>query len=211
MGLVAFSGTARAVLAPTLNHDAVRASIAQLTLGPGTAIGDAISVGLQQLPKGAADASTGAASTPAPIPAGSTAAPGAADAPVRSAGAIVLLSDGKTTAGRPDADAAKQAAAQGVPVSTIAFGTASGTVTVDGQTIPVPVDKAALQAVAKTTNGTFFEAASSDQLRAAFENIGRAVGTTKEPREVTDYLVGAALAAAVVAAIGSLAWFSRLP
>jgi len=37
------------------------------------------------------------------------------------------------------------------------------------------------------------------------------VGIVREQREVTDYLVAAALVAAVAAAVGSLAWFSRLP
>jgi Ca-activated chloride channel family protein len=128
-----------------------------------------------------------------------------------AAGSIVLLSDGKTTAGRSESSAARAAASAGVPVSTIAFGTANGVVTVDGQRVRVPVDKVALKGVSRTSGGRFFEAASADQLRAVFEDIGKRVGTVREEREVTDLVVGAALAAAVVAAAGSLAWFSRLP
>ena len=99
-----------------------------------------------------------------------------------------------TTDGRPNADAADAAKAAGVPVSTIAFGTASGTVVVQGQSIPVPVDATALQAVANTTGGKFFAAASAEQLQAAYADLGSSVGTTHEQREVTDWLVGAALA-----------------
>ena len=72
-------------------------------------------------------------------------------------------------------------------------------------------DKEALRAVARTTGGRFFEAASADQLRAVFEDLGRKSGSIREQREVTDLVVGAALIAAIGAAIGSLAWFSRLP
>ena len=82
---------------------------------------------------------------------------------------------------------------------------------VQGQSIPVPVDAAALQAVANTTGGKFFAAASAEQLQAAYADLGSSVGTTHEEREVTDWLVGAALLAAVLAGAGSLAWFSRLP
>jgi Ca-activated chloride channel family protein len=203
VGLVAFSGSAQVVVAPTANLSSVRAAIGRLKLGPGTAIGDAIFLALQQLPK--AERSPGSnAATPAPG-ASSTSETG------RAAGAIVLLSDGKTTVGRANASAAAQAAAEGVHVSTIAFGTPNGSVVVQGQWIRVPVDAPALQAVARTTGGKFFAAASADQVRAAFEDIGKAVGTTTEDREVADYLVAGALLAAVVAAGASLAWFSRLP
>lgn len=205
VGLIAFASTAQVVVAPTDRLDTVRAAIHQLRLGPGTAIGEAIYAALAQLPKGASPAGTAGAS---PSPSGSA----GGDTPAaQAAGAIVLLSDGQTTVGRPNAEAAAAAAAAGVPVSTIAFGTAKGTVTVQGETVSVPVDAAALQAVARTTGGQFFTAATADQVRTAFEDLGKAVGTTTEEREVTDYLIAAALGAAVVAAGASLAWFSRLP
>ena len=49
------------------------------------------------------------------------------------------------------------------------------------------------------------------ELASVFEDLGARVGIVREQREVTDYLVAAALVAAVAAAVGSLAWFSRLP
>ncbi len=202
IGLVAFSGTASVEVEPTTDHDQVKQAIASLQLGPGTAIGEAIYTSLAQLPRVAAPNA----------PAASTAPADGTDATTpQVAGSIVLLSDGKTTEGRPDAGAAAAAKAAGVKVSTIAFGTASGTVVVQGETIPVPVDSAALQAVANTTGGQYFAAASADQVQAAYADIGSSVGTVHENREITDWLVGAALVAAVVAGAGSLAWFSRLP
>jgi len=198
VGLVAFSGAAHVAITPTTDRSQVKQAIADLQLGPGTAIGEAILASLAQLPRVAA----------APVPAG---AAGSGPSASQAAGSIVLLSDGKTTEGRPDADGATAAKAAGVPVSTIAFGTATGTVNVQGQTIPVPVDTAALKAVADATGGKFFAAASADELRAAYADLGTSVGTTHEEREITDWLVGAALLAAVLAGAGSLAWFSRLP
>jgi Ca-activated chloride channel family protein len=212
VGLVAFAGSARALVTPTTDLDAVRAAIDRLRLGPGTAIGEAIYTSLEQLPRvqdapGAGGGPDGAAGdSPGPLTTEGTGAVGD-----QAAGSIVLLSDGQTTMGRPDAGAAAAAKASGVPVSTIAFGTSAGRVTVDGQSIPVPVDEAALKSVATTTGGRFFEAESAPELAAVFEDLGARVGIVREQREVTDYLVGAALLAAVLAAAGSLAWFSRLP
>ncbi len=206
VGLVAFSGSARALVPPTTDLDAVRAAIDRLRLGPGTAIGEAIYTGLEQLPRVAEDSGTRTASgSPGPLTTDGT------DAVDQAAGSIVLLSDGETTMGRPDAEAAAAARSRGVPVSTIAFGTPSGRVTVDGQSVAVPVDEAALKSVATTTGGRFFEAATAPELASIFEDLGARVGIVHEQREVTDYLAGAALVAAVVAAVGSLAWFSRLP
>ncbi|MFI5226314.1 MAG: VWA domain-containing protein [Candidatus Limnocylindrales bacterium] len=210
IGLVAFSGSARVVTAPTADHDLVRSAISQLQLGPGTAIGEAIYASLAELPKVAPGSP--AAATPSPAAgssAGDPSSPGGGT--TSAAGSIVLMSDGMTTVGRPDSEAANAAKAAGVPVSTIAFGTPNGTVTIQGQTIPVPVDSNALKAIADTTGGKFFTAASAEQLQAAYAAIGSAVGTSHEDREITDWMVGGALAAAVVAGVGSLVWFSRLP
>lgn len=210
VGLVAFSGSARALVVPTSDLDAVRAAIDRLKLGPGTAIGEAIYTGLEQLPR-VTPGTDGAAGTPAPAASGGLSSNAADTGGDQAAGSIVLLSDGKTTMGRADAGAAQAAKARGVPVSTIAFGTASGKVTVDGQTVAVPVDEAALRSIAATTGGKSFAASSAEQLTSIFEGLGQRVGVVREQREVTDYMIGAALVAAVAAAAGSLAWFSRLP
>jgi Ca-activated chloride channel family protein len=184
VGLVVFDENARAVVAPTKNHDRLLGAIDRLKLGPGTAIGEGIYTSLEQL--GRAEDGSGI-------------------------GSIVLLSDGSTTAGRSERDAARDAADLGVPVSTIAFGTPDGTIQMAFQTVPVPVDRDALKGVANATGGRFFEAASADQLRVVFEELGGKVDVEVEQEEVTDRFVAAALVLALTAAAGSLLWFSRLP
>ncbi len=52
--------------------------------------------------------------------------------------AVVVLSDGETTVGRPDSEAAAAAVEAGVPVYTISFGTRSGTIDFQGERIAVP-------------------------------------------------------------------------
>jgi Ca-activated chloride channel family protein len=121
------------------------------------------------------------------------------------------LSDGTTTVGRSNDDAAAAAKAAGVPVTTIAFGTSTGTVELNGQSVDVPVDKPALAALASATGGQAFEAGSASALRAVYADIGHAIGFRTERREVSTWFIGVALAAAFAAAAGSLLWSSRLP
>lgn len=205
VGLVSFDAGASTLAEPTADREVVRRAIDRLRLGPGTAVGEAIHTALDLLPTGDAALEGGDGSGPTE--------PGGGDASGDDLanGAIVLLSDGETTVGRSPDDAAERARALRVRISTIAFGTDSGTVVVDGQTVPVPVDRGALRRVAETTGGQAFEAETADEIRSVFEGLGRGVGTRTESREVTDGLVLAALLAGVAAAGGSLLWSSRLP
>jgi Ca-activated chloride channel family protein len=123
----------------------------------------------------------------------------------------VLLSDGGNTSGRSIDEAAQAASSAGVPVSTIAYGTPEGTVDLDGRTVPVPADGQALQSLADATSGSYYAAESDDQLRDVYSDLQSSIGWTTEPREITNLVAGIALAAALLAALASLLWFSRLP
>ncbi len=204
VGLVAFDAGARTLAAPTTDRTEVLRAIDRLRLGPGTAVGEAIHTALDLLPTAEA-AGDGSDEGPTVGDGGDGTPDGLA------AGAIVLLSDGETTVGRPPDEAAERARDLQVRISTIAFGTDSGTVVVDGMTVPVPVDRDALRQIAETTGGQAFEAQTAEEIRSVFEGLGRGVGTRTEPREVTDGVVMAALLAGLVAAGASLLWFSRLP
>jgi Ca-activated chloride channel family protein len=192
VGLVAFDQTARVVIPPTTSKTVLDRAIDRLSLGQGTAIGEAIYTSLDVL---ASDVS----------------APGAPGEAQDAAGSIVLMSDGDTTVGRSEEDAAREAGRQGVAVSTVAFGTDHGSVIVDLVPIPVPVDREALREIAETTGGTMFEADSAEEIVSVFEDLGEGVGTRTEPREITDGMALASLLTAVLAAIGSLVWFARIP
>ncbi len=204
VGLVSFDAGASTLAEPTTDREVVRRAIDRLRLGPGTAVGEAIHTALDLLPTGDPAKEDGDGSGPTE-PGGQTSRDDLAN------GAIVLLSDGETTVGRSPDDAAERARGLRVRISTIAFGTDGGTVVVDGQTVPVPVDRGALRRVAETTGGQAFEAETADEIRSVFEGLGRGVGTRTESREVTDGLVLAALFAGVMAAGGSLLWSNRLP
>ncbi len=189
IGLVTFSGSAALVAPPTTDRDRVLASIEHLeATGQGTAIGEAILTALQAI------ASFDAQAAQDPPPA-----------------RIVLLSDGGNTAGPSPGAAAQEAAAAGVPVSTIAYGTPAGTVEVRGRWIPVPADGPTLKRVAEQTGGSFHEAASGEELRQVYDDIGSSVGYRNERQDISARFIGLALLAAAAAAAASLTWFSRLP
>ncbi|MDQ3782563.1 MAG: VWA domain-containing protein, partial [Actinomycetota bacterium] len=99
----------------------------------------------------------------------------------------------------------------GIPVSTISFGTGAGVVFIQGQGIPVPVNEGALEQVASTTGGEFFTAATAEELQSILDAVGSQVAVEQEQREVTDWFAGAGLALVLLAAAGSLMWFSRMP
>lgn len=131
--------------------------------------------------------------------------------------ATVLLSDGKNSSGglEPLA-AAQEAASAGVPIYTIALGTASGIVQVPDQqgmirTIEVPPDPETLATIAETTGGRFFEAPTSQDLAQIYQSLGSRVGSTYEEQEVTQYFAAAGLAFVVVGAGLAALWFNRFP
>jgi Ca-activated chloride channel family protein len=190
VGIVAFDGVARLLVPPTTDRVAARDAIEGLEMGPATAIGEAIFTSL------AAIEDLGPGPDGELVPAH-----------------IVVLSDGVTTAGRPDDVAAAAAAEAGVPVSTISFGTPFGEVFLGDspEPVPVPVDPAALEMIAAVTGGTAFAADSPEGLEAVYEDIGSAIGSVFEEREVTHLAVQAALALFLVAAGLSLLFSPRFP
>jgi Ca-activated chloride channel family protein len=189
VGLVTFAGSAKVRVTPTTNREEVANAIDNVVLADGTAIGDAIDASLDAL---------------ADVPP----APDGADVPA----AIVLMSDGTTTMGTPNATATKRALDANVPVSTIAFGTQNGTVTLDnGQTVSVPVDAPALATIAKDTGGTTYEATSQSQLKDIYASIGSSIGYDVQQSSLTEWFVAGSFAILALASGFALAWSNRLP
>ncbi|MCT2587716.1 VWA domain-containing protein [Actinophytocola gossypii] len=192
VGLVAFAGTAQVVVAPSTDRVALRVGIDELDPSTitiaGTAIGEAI------------DASLQAVRTVDPLA-------GEDPPPAR----VVVLSDGANTTGRAPEAMAEQAAARGVPVDTISVGTPEGSIEQGGRDQAVPVDGATLRAVAELTGGSYHEAASADELREVYADIGGSVGYRTEQRDISHRFVGVGLLFGLATAGTSLLWFSRLP
>lgn len=191
LGLVAFDSNARLLQSPTTDHASVVAAIQRLAPGTGTATGDGIRLALETLRNTLTQ--LGLPATPENGPAGT----------------VVLLSDGATTTGTPLPVATGEAAQQGVPVTTIAYGTDSGTVVVQGELIPVPADEEAMRSVAEATGGSFFTAGSAGELNDVYDDIQSRIGYTTEQREVLRWFVGLAVLLLLAATGASLLWSAR--
>ena len=61
------------------------------------------------------------------------------------------------------------------------------------------------------TNGQYFAAATVDQLKTVYANIGSEVGYEKAEREVTSRFAGYGLAFAVLAALGAISLGAKWP
>jgi Ca-activated chloride channel family protein len=195
IGLLSFDTQARVLAVPTTDHAPVLAAVNALTIGGGTATGLAINEALRAV---------------AALPAG-------ADGQ-KAPAAIVLMSDGSPTIGdgiqSPEAtteQATAAAKAAKVPIDTIAFGTSSGTVTIQGESVPVPADPATMKAIASGSGGKSFTATSGSELKAVYSQIRKVVGFDSVKTDLTEWFTGLGLLLAVLTAGAALWWMQRIP
>jgi Ca-activated chloride channel family protein len=190
---VSFNGTTTVDVSPTTDRLRTELAIDSLTLGPRTAIGEAIFTSLDVIQSFGAQTHT---KNEEPVPA-----------------SIVLMSDGETTIGRSNEEASAAARKAQVPVTTIAFGTDHGQIILPESPNPiqVAVNRTALRAIADATGGAYYSAATEEQLASVYSHIGSSVGFETKELEITSWFIGAALVAMLATAGMSLAWFSRLP
>jgi Ca-activated chloride channel family protein len=190
LGLVSFGGSADLLVPPTHNRDAVRRAISGLQLQQSTAIGEAIFTSLRAIQTFAR----------------STTVSGSKPAPAR----IVLLSDGTNTVGRSVASAEIAAQKAHVQVSTIAFGTQNGTVTIQGITRQVPADDEALRQIAESTGGSFHTAHNEQELSSVYKDIGSQIGFTTKHRDISWRFLFTGVLFLFAAGGAAMLWAGRL-
>jgi Ca-activated chloride channel family protein len=190
LGLVSFAGTATTLVPPTTDRAQVAGAIDNLDLAESTAIGEAVFTSLTAIENFQSSLESDGQEAP----------------PAR----IVLLSDGYNTVGRDDTQAIDAARAAGIPVSTIAFGTDYGTLDLDGETVPVPVDRATLEEIANQTGGSYSEAASASELEQVYADLGSQIGYTTEPQDISPWFVRGGVLLVLLGAVLSLLWTNRL-
>jgi len=161
LGLISYAGTATVLVSPTTNRDATKNALDKLQVADRTATGEGIFTALQAI--SIVGAVIGGGDTPPPA-------------------RIVLMSDGKETVpSNPDNPkgaytAARTAKDQGVPISTVSFGTPYGYVDMNGQRQPVPVDDEMLKRIAQLSNGQAYTASNLEQLKEVFTNLQEQIG-----------------------------------
>lgn len=220
VGVVSFAGNAQLVQQVTDQKDELVASIDRFQLQRGTATGSGLLVALNTLmPEQAVDLETvlygnefraaglAGAARPLDAPAGSRER---AAVPVGSytAGAIVLLSDGRRTTGPDPIEAARLAARRGVRVYTVAFGTPNGFIPgMEGFSFYARVDEETLQKVAEITGAEFFRATDAQDLRKVYEHLSSKFTLERRDTEITAIFAMAAALLVVLALALSLRWF----
>lgn len=194
VGLVTYDYSASLAQAPTDDRAALLRAIDTIQLGEGTNTGAGLETSLTAIQNVPPDGDG-----------------------LRPPAAIVLMSDGRPTVGSglldPDeavVDATTRAEQMGVPISTIAFGTDSGTVTIEGERVPVPSDPDTLGVIAEATGGEAFTAESAAELSSVYDAIGSAVGYDEELIDVSAWAAGLAFLAAALAAVAALVWTQQL-
>jgi Ca-activated chloride channel homolog len=219
VGLVTFAGSTQVAQAATLDRAALVAAIDAFQMQMGTAVGNAIVMCLSELfpehhidlgemtfgngrPRGR---SLDDRDKPAPL----------AITPVKpgsyQSAAIILLSDGRRTTGLDTLAAAKMAADRGVRIYVVGLGTVGGdAATAEGMPIYLQLDEPTLREVARMTDGEYHYAATANELRHVYENLGSRLQVQTRETELSGLLALGAALLATVAAVLSMSWFGRV-
>jgi Ca-activated chloride channel family protein len=229
MGIVSFAGTATVVLPPTDSRQDMLDALDRFQLQRGTATGSGLIQALAVLfPDDGIDLEAILFGSVSPRGAGRAASldtATAADAarkreaerpPVQPGsyrhGAVILLSDGRRTAGPDPADAARMAAQRGVRVYTVGFGSPQGPNSGSGEygmSYFMQLDEPALRQMATMTGGEYFQAGSAADLSQVYRQLSARFALERKETEIGALF--AALAGLLLVAAGalSMAWFRR--
>ncbi len=195
LGLVGFAGTPYLLVPPTPQHQATVDALKKLDFADSTATGEAIFTALHAI------SATAVAGGDTPPPA-----------------RIVLLSDGGENKPSDPSDphdgaytAARLAKDQGVPISTISFGTKNGEIEMDGQKVAVPVSADQMKTIAKLSGGQSYTASSVDELTKSYSAIENEIGYRTVPGPGSSGWLRLAVITALIATALALLINRRLP
>src|SRR5579859_1022977 len=217
IGLVVFSSTAVVLVPPTTDTQQLLTALGGLTTSFGTAIGAGILTSLDAI----------AQVDPSVPPTGATVSRGAGYAD----DVIVVLTDGSNNRGIDPQTAAKQAAARGVRVFTIGYGTDhpaplacssdqfggfagggfGGSFGGGGNTgagNPFLADYNALMQISRTTGGTFYRAQDASQLSSALARLPAAFTIVRRHLDLASWFAAAG-GLLIAAAVGLSLWWNR--
>jgi Ca-activated chloride channel homolog len=219
IGLVVFASTAVVLVPPTTNTQQLLGALAGLTTDDGTAIGEGILTSLDAI----------AQVDPSVAPTGATVTRN------RNAGyaddVIVVLTDGSNNRGVAPQTAAKEAAARGVRVFTIGYGTdnpaplecgsgqfggfggggggfGGGGSGFGGAGNPFEADYGALMQISHTTGGSFYRAQDASQLSTALDHLPAAFTIVRKHLDLAAWFAGAG-GLLIAAAVALSLWWNR--
>ncbi len=175
VGLVQFSDNPAVLAAPTVDHERIAQTLDLLTPDSGTAIGAGLRSATQLVQRSLRQA-------------GYVRVPGQ-----RLPAAIVLLSDGNQTQGTiQPLPAAQKARAAGIPIDTVALGTAHGILGYGPFARRVAPDPPLMAAIANVTGGKTAAATDSGQLSAFYRGVRSSFGHATRREDVASWFAAAA-------------------
>ena len=192
VGVIGIGSRAFVALPPTIDRALATDALGSLTHSEGTALGDAIALGVRIAKRQRTDDGF--------VPPTS----------------MVLISDGIRDGGRAaPLAAARQARAAHMPVSTVLVGTPAGVVEIPltgGYTerVRVPANVGALRQVARASGGRFYRARTAAALKRVYEELATRTGHTTKDRQIADVFAGGGIVLLFAAAAASLIWFRRV-
>ena len=190
VSVVSLSGAPAIVIPPTTDHAAAGRAVLTLQPQDSTAIGESLITALRALQQAPSDPDDPDGIAP---------------------GAIVMLSDGESTAGRAPMQAVTEVVEAEIRTFTIAYGTENGYVDLDGVREPVPPDPTTMRQIAEATGGSFYEAESADDLREVYADVAVESGSRRVDQQVTSQYAGFGLVFAALAALGAISLGVRWP
>lgn len=224
IGLVGFAGFAELIQPPTTDTEALNNAVENLTTARRTAIGSAILRSIDAI----AEVDDRIAPSDNVADSFGTLEPAPSDGQV-SPHIIVLLTDGASNAGPFPLTAAAQAAARGIRVYTIGYGTNSGSSRMDcgddfnsdqffggggfqfepqggPRDFRLQIDETTLKQIADLTGGNYYFASSADELEEVFRNLPSFVIVTRETIEISVFFTAFAAVMILLAMYLSFRW-----
>jgi Ca-activated chloride channel family protein len=224
IGLVAFAGFAELIQPPTADIESLNNAVENLTTARRTAIGSAILRSIDAI----AEVDDRIAPSDNVAESFGTLEPAPSDLEL-SPHIIVLLTDGASNAGPLPLTAAAQAAARGIRIYTIGYGTNSGSSRMDcgddfnsdqffggggfqfePQSGPrdfrLQIDETTLKQVADLTGGAYYSASSASELEEVFRNLPSFVIATRETIEISVFFTAFAAIMILLAIYLSIRW-----
>jgi Ca-activated chloride channel family protein len=189
VGVISYRGFVDTVQRPSGDREATQSVLDGLVADGGTATGEALAAAIPELKR--VKGRDGR----------------------RAPGAIILLSDGRTTEGRDPVEVARLARREHIPVYTVALGSPGATIPSPAGfgSIPVPPDPETLREIAKVTGAQAFKVDEASALKNVYKRLGSRLGTKSEHRQVTSGFAGVGALLLALALGLSLRWRARLP
>ena len=228
VGIVAFAGFAELAQKPTTNVPLLENALASLATSSQTAIGSAILRSLDaiaEVDKRVPASEEISLLSDASVERLQPRTPKDGYAPH----IIVLLTDGSSNTGPAPLAAAQQAAARGIRIYSIGFGTTRAAIMdcwrllpeeppsnpgleakVGGGSFGNAPDEATLKQIAEMTGGKFYAATSALELQAVFQELHNFIAETNKTIEVSVFFAAAGALMAIVAFVLSIFWHPLL-